>query len=232
MAPTLSTLRSLKAGDIVLEAKPMIHVVYVSLKGKHCDNCLTRRSSLKRCSKCHRMYYCNKNCQRIDWMYHKHECKVFCQRNLKPFPTSDNELLLFRLWLCLKSDDTFATNKFSLLDGSEICFKDIMEDRESMKHLIDMVNKSEEVVEVVLGLFACGLEFEGEEPAQVHRLLAIIKSPICQSFNWCPSETENEVVHNVGIGLFPQLMSVNHSCLPNSAIVTKGMQNIFSFVYC
>ena len=70
MAPIM-TSKPLNAGDVVVEDKPLVHIIDYEFKGKFCDNCSKESEELKRCSKCLEMYYCDRNCQTIDWKYHK-----------------------------------------------------------------------------------------------------------------------------------------------------------------
>lgn len=51
-------------------------------KGKDtCNNCGNNDPSVKKrqCSKCNRVYYCNRDCQIDDWKYggHKEACRKF-----------------------------------------------------------------------------------------------------------------------------------------------------------
>ena len=228
MAPTMSKLRAQRfdPGDVILEAKPMVHVVYVSLKSKHCDNCLMRRSSLKRCAKCYQMYYCDKNCQQIDWKYHKHECRYMSRYRPQYLRATDNELLLFRLWLCLRSNPTFGTKKYKQLDGSQICFNDIeVNTKELLKPYSENISINKELDSMAMHFSMSGIEYSFMDCVEeMLRLLVIIRGPLRQAFDWCSSDTnELDFIKNVGHGIFPQLMSVQHSCLPNSAVVTRGM---------
>ncbi|CAG2175237.1 unnamed protein product [Oppiella nova] len=127
--PSIST-KPLTAGDVVFKCKPLLHCTIPSHKGKVCDNCLKRVVGdnhirvvleLKKCAKCRQMYYCGKDCQTMDWKYHKKECKVFRHQDFK----ESNDYLFLRLYLCIKSDPTFATKRHQLFDGSDVCLNDM-----------------------------------------------------------------------------------------------------------
>lgn len=45
-----------------------------SLSAQHCANCRNEGAKL-RCSTCKKVVYCNRNCQRSDWRFHKRICK-------------------------------------------------------------------------------------------------------------------------------------------------------------
>ena len=133
--------RSFLAGDVIIDVKPVVYIVYKQFKGKYCDNCLQFSTALKKCSKCQLTYYCHKRCQLNDWKYHKNECKVFTHPKFKIQTTKWTERLLLRLWLQIKSDETFVTNNYQLTDGSTVCLKDIQINcerlMEDMDYMID-----------------------------------------------------------------------------------------------
>lgn len=46
-----------------------------SLRYKRCATCFVLNQKKKnKCSKCRKIYYCSKQCQKQDWIYHQHEC--------------------------------------------------------------------------------------------------------------------------------------------------------------
>ena len=232
MAHNLSTLQDLSAGDVILMAKPVVHVVYSTLKGKHCDNCLMKSSLLKKCGKCLSMYYCGRDCQRNDWNQHKNECKFMSRHKHNGFAMTDRDWLLFRLWLRLVSDPTFAANKHKLMDGSEISFEKILVDFKAnlitYREDISSNKKLEEVAFNIFFMLPVVTSSYKDFVEDLFLLWLVINSPICQPLDWCSSDTDRDLINNVGLGIFPQLFSVGHSCLPNSAIVTTGMKIIIN----
>ncbi|CAG2114580.1 unnamed protein product [Medioppia subpectinata] len=74
------------AGDVVFKCKPLFACIDYKYNGKHCDNCLKPMDQLKKCAKCLQMYYCGKNCQTIDWSFHKNECQLMRQKKLRSDP--------------------------------------------------------------------------------------------------------------------------------------------------
>ena len=90
------------------------------------------------------MYYCDRNCQTIDWKYHKNECKVF--RNKRHI---SEELIfydkLLRLYLTIKSDETFSTKRHKLFNGSDVCLKEIEVNVKDMMQNNDRVIEFEEI---------------------------------------------------------------------------------------
>lgn len=46
-------------------------------KSKYCDYCCAKNGRLLKCAKCKNIFYCNKECQKEDWKWHKYECKFY-----------------------------------------------------------------------------------------------------------------------------------------------------------
>ncbi|KAJ7735374.1 hypothetical protein DFH07DRAFT_987339 [Mycena maculata] len=68
--------RACGAGQVILAVKPHAAALSNEQLDSHCSQCFGRGTSpgLKRCTKCHAVYYCNSTCQNLDWSLHKHEC--------------------------------------------------------------------------------------------------------------------------------------------------------------
>jgi len=81
------------SGGLILDELSLLHIEKVSkATGKEtvtlelfdfidlsgilgfCFYCEKTTSNLKRCSRCHRVYYCSTECQRSDWSQHKVIC--------------------------------------------------------------------------------------------------------------------------------------------------------------
>ena len=72
-------------GQEVLRSQPFSYVVIDDIISKVCDFCLISQDerSLKCCSKCKRIYFCQNSCLESAWKtYHKEECK--CLRKIDP----------------------------------------------------------------------------------------------------------------------------------------------------
>ncbi len=51
----------------------LLPFVFPSLKCNACEEEMPLEK-LQRCSRCMKVYYCNKECQRNDWLIHKEKC--------------------------------------------------------------------------------------------------------------------------------------------------------------
>ena len=74
-------------GQIALRSRPFVYVTEFSIRSRVCEFCLEFKSdeenSLKKCSKCKLVYYCNYDCQKKSWgELHQKECKFL--RKFKP----------------------------------------------------------------------------------------------------------------------------------------------------
>ena len=226
-APNISTLRPLVAGDVIIDSKPIVHIIYNPFKGKYCDNCLENNDSLKKCSNCLQMYYCGKNCQRIDWKYHNNECKVLAKKKFNYNQINWSERLLIRFWLKIKSDQTFATKTYQLFDGSNVCLNDI---KVNIKELLEDFQRMSEFRLICNHFKVYGIEFNRKE--LLHWFGLITTSTIGYEFKFYHKpqhmmEVIGEIL-TVGHGLYPQLCRVSHSCIANSVVVSNG--NKYSFL--
>jgi hypothetical protein len=114
MSPIAS--KSYTSGDIIITSEPLVHVLSSQFKGIYCDYCFLKNESLKKCSHCKKMYYCDNECQQKDWKCHKLECDLYyrfdCFENEnenteRQWLMVENNTLwrtLMRLWLLISSD--------------------------------------------------------------------------------------------------------------------------------
>ncbi|XP_053388520.1 histone-lysine N-methyltransferase SMYD3-like [Mercenaria mercenaria] len=85
----------MKSGDSVLEEEPYCHVLLQKHRGALCDRCFTRVDTLKKCTGCGVLWYCDKSCQKRDWTVHKLECK--CLKQVLPKIPMDSVRMMLRL---------------------------------------------------------------------------------------------------------------------------------------
>ena len=57
----------LKAGHVIMRNFPMATQLFANNRDGFCSYCLTTKPSLLRCSQCKMVWYCSKECQRLDW---------------------------------------------------------------------------------------------------------------------------------------------------------------------
>ncbi|CAG2167916.1 unnamed protein product [Oppiella nova] len=169
------------------------------------------------------MFYCHKDCQLKDWQSgHKYECKVFRGNRYCTKSSSDTQRLLHRLWLCIKSDESFTTQTIQLFDGSVVCLNDMEVD-------VSLISEAKECMEE-FEMICDSFEYFGHElyRKEMLRWFALIKRNT-RCLNTEPQifgdfQPKCSLDSALYLCLYPQLSSVGHSCCPNSALVDNGFK--------
>eukprot|EP00249_Psilotum_nudum_P015021 c25124_g1_i1 orf=280-1665(-) len=194
-------------GDVVLEQDPYISVLNSNNASKRCDGCYKPGSSVKCCSACKHVWYCSSLCQRNEWKLHQHECRTIAkviegkQRTLTP---SMQLMLRFLFKRMLQADGVFPSDP---MDNYKI-------------------------VEALPTHFSGTAEKKLVLYAQMSNLINIVCTPAAVDIrevteNFCRFACNahiicDEELRPLGIGLFPVLSIINHSCHPNSIIMFEG----------
>ena len=223
--------KQLKAGEVVFECKPLFVCVKEQFRGKYCDNCLKKSNLLKRCAKCLEMYYCDKNCQTIDWKFHKNECKIYAKFSIGSFDyrSVDVQRLLLRFWLSFKNDPNFGAQRHQLMDGSDICLNDIKLNDKKLRQFLKTEAVDRFLFETICSDFrAYGLKFDRKELLHWY---GVMEMPFVYPIKYF---TDNpfllfESSHlPIAYGVYPQISNVSHSCLPNCGFVATNGISIFN----
>lgn len=106
-------------GDIIQAyEEPIIKCLKVSFEHRHCFCCFKYANKLQRCGGCKTVFYCNKNCQKIDWKTaHSIECKLYGSSQIS-IASTDAIRQIIRLMSFLKLHGERAKNYHQLYDGS------------------------------------------------------------------------------------------------------------------
>ncbi|KAJ7637325.1 hypothetical protein DFH06DRAFT_1335996 [Mycena polygramma] len=72
----LWTTKSCSPGQVIFAVKPHAAALSTERLDLHCSQCFGAgdNTTLKRCTKCQAVYYCDSTCQNADWPLHKNEC--------------------------------------------------------------------------------------------------------------------------------------------------------------
>lgn len=175
-----------------------------------------------RCSKCKSALFCSRKCQvnslsycelfiefvsgcrqRRGWKFHKHECRIFAEEGRYP-PAS--LMLVLRVLLAYEQERSGSSETpvgFRLRDFIGLCTN---WSRQDAKRQVEYGNMSLLIAVMsqrISGLHCPDVQFLSECFARLH----------CNSFSICDEE-----LVPVGVGVFPLLSYLNHSCSANAVV--------------
>ncbi|XP_014383730.1 PREDICTED: histone-lysine N-methyltransferase SMYD3 [Myotis brandtii] len=164
-----------------------------------------RKEKLMRCSQCRVAKYCGAKCQKKAWPDHKRECK--CLKSCKPRYPPDSVRLLGRVVVKLMEETPSESEKLYSFYDLESNINKLTEDKkEGLRQLA-----------VTFQLYIRGeIQDVSQLPPSFDIFEAFAKL-ICNSFTICNAEMQE-----VGVGLYPSMSLLNHSCDPNCSIVFNG----------
>uniref|UniRef100_UPI00398F2751 histone-lysine N-methyltransferase SMYD3 n=1 Tax=Pristiophorus japonicus TaxID=55135 RepID=UPI00398F2751 len=203
----LKATRPIAPGQLLYSASPYTCIPSKKARGSVCEHCLFRKEALLRCSQCKVARYCNATCQKLAWPDHKRECK--CLKSTYPNVPTDMARLVARII-------------FKLLTGSPCSSEELY----SVSDLQSNIKEMSEEMKGGLGQLTVMLQFYMKE--ELHdasqlppglNLLHLFGQVTCNCFTVSDGEMQE-----VGVGLYPSMSLLNHSCDPNCVIVFEGKQ--------
>ncbi|XP_078085645.1 histone-lysine N-methyltransferase SMYD3 isoform X2 [Mustelus asterias] len=192
-------------GQLLYSASPYTYIPSKKARGSVCEHCLSRKESLLRCSQCKMARYCNATCQKLAWPDHKRECK--CLRAIYPNIPTDMTRLVARII-------------FKLLTGSSCTSEELY----TVSDLQSNIKEMSDEMKGSLGQLIVMLQFYIKE--EIHNtsqlppglnLLHLFGQVTCNCFTISDGEMQE-----LGVGLYPSVSLLNHSCDPNCVIVFEG----------
>ncbi|XP_073484122.1 histone-lysine N-methyltransferase SMYD3 [Aquarana catesbeiana] len=202
----LRAARDLDVGEMVANAEPFVYTVCREKnRGTTCHHCLHRNEKLQRCSQCKFAQYCNLLCQKNAWKDHKKEC--LCLKSIFPnVPTDSVRLIGKIIFKLLEQPDCGSGDLYSIND-LQSHFKELNKEmKEGLGHLaatLEQYLKRE-------------IQVSTQLPPGFH-ILEYFGKVTCNSFTISDGEMQD-----VGVGLYPSMSLLNHSCDPNCVIVFEG----------
>ncbi|XP_029449811.1 histone-lysine N-methyltransferase SMYD3 [Rhinatrema bivittatum] len=202
----LRAVCALPPGELLYAAaEPFVYAVTAKSRGAVCERCLRRKEHLLRCSQCKFAKYCDARCQKEAWEDHKRECK--CLKSTQPRVPTDSVRLVGKM--------VFKLIKQSFCPSEELySFFDL---ESNIKELTEEVREGLGNLAVVLQLY---LKEEIQDFSQLppgSNILEYFAKVTCNSFTISDGEMQE-----VGVGLYPSMSLLNHSCDPNCVIVFEG----------
>ncbi|KAM5238916.1 histone-lysine N-methyltransferase SMYD3 isoform 2-T2 [Ctenodactylus gundi] len=201
----LRAAAALRPGELLFRSDPLAYTVSKGSRGVVCDRCLLGKEKLMRCSQCRVAKYCSAKCQKKAWQDHKRECK--CLKSCKPRYPPDSVRLLGRVAIRLMDETPSESERLYSFYDLESNINKLTEDKkEGLRHLaLTFQHFMREEIQDVSQL-----------PPSFDVFEAFAKV-ICNSFTICNAEMQE-----VGVGLYPSMSLLNHSCDPNCSIVFNG----------
>ncbi|XP_075396709.1 histone-lysine N-methyltransferase SMYD3 isoform X1 [Tenrec ecaudatus] len=201
----LRAVKALRPGELLFRSDPLAYTVCKGSRGVVCDCCLLRKERLLRCSQCQVAKYCSAKCQKKDWPNHKRECK--CLQSCQPRYPPESVRLLGRVAFKLMEETPSESEKLYSFHDMESNISKLTED------------KKEGLRQLAL-TFQHFLKDEIQTASQLppsFDILTALAKVICNSFTICDPEMQE-----VGVGLYPSISLLNHSCDPNCSIAFNG----------
>lgn len=193
-----------------MTSTPFVYVLGKEGRGRLCDYCFKECDSLKRCSACKYVYFCNKQCQLSAWRDHKAECAGL--RKVAPNVPDTSVRYFCRLLVKLSKKD--AWSKAEVVFGKERCFADLMSHAESIRR--DLTRSLEEFPK----LWATSKLFLDEKYIPSPQVgLEIYGKMVINSYCICTDE-----LSPVGSGLYIGPSILDHSCAPNAHAIYEGFK--------
>ncbi|XP_023488370.1 histone-lysine N-methyltransferase SMYD3 isoform X2 [Equus przewalskii] len=201
----LRALVPLRPGELLFRSDPLAYTVCKGSRGVVCDRCLLGKEKLMRCSQCRVAKYCSAKCQKKAWQDHKRECK--CLKSCKPRYPPDSVRLLGRVVFKLMEETPSESEKLYSFYDLESNINKLTEDKKEGLRQLAMT-------------FQHFMREEIQDASQLPPSFDVFEAfakVICNSFTICNAEMQE-----VGVGLYPSMSLLNHSCDPNCSIVFNG----------
>ncbi|XP_050750884.1 histone-lysine N-methyltransferase SMYD3 isoform X1 [Gymnogyps californianus] len=203
----LRSRRRMRPGELLYRAEPFAYVVTKEQLGGVCERCLRRNEHLHRCSQCKVAKYCGKSCQKEAWLDHKQECR--CLKSIEPnFPPDSVRLAGRIVFKLLRQSVCLSERLYSFSDLQSNIEQLSEEMKDGLRHLAE-----------TLQLY---LKTEIQDASRLPPAIdffQIFTKVTCNCFT-----ISNGEMQDVGVGLYPSMSLLNHSCDPNCVIVFEGYQ--------
>jgi len=192
-----------KGAFFLFEAPPpggyCLDIELWAVRCQHCLMCASGEASeLKRCAACKHVRYCSEACQRDHWPVHKEECALIAGLLRNHTPGKDGQASFLRDVLMLRRAFTNA----NLADAmSDMCWIDL---NPILSKTFDLMADK------------CHLELpalKGQSPSAIVRMLS--------KFQGNSFALMGEIMEPIGHAVYRFTSLLNHSCMPNCAVVQQ-----------
>ncbi|KAI5058228.1 hypothetical protein GOP47_0026398 [Adiantum capillus-veneris] len=190
-------------GEVVLDQSPYVAVLN-SYVDRRCDGCYREDCSLLRCASCKSVWYCSTSCQKRESSIHKYECKCLVTlmadkgRDLTPTLRLMLRLLIKRFLEKDKAGMENTWDNYELVDALPTHFEETPE--QQLVLYAQMAN-----------LVKLTFVFEDVDIKEIANNFCRFA---CNAHTICDAE-----LRPLGVGLYPVISIVNHSCHPNCILL-------------
>ncbi|CAN8257745.1 unnamed protein product [Cochlearia groenlandica] len=215
---SLFSSRDFRPGEVIVRQDPYVCVPNNSLSESRCDGCFKSNDKLKKCSACQVVLYCGSSCQKLEWKLHSHECKALTRLDKeKRKLVTPTIRLMVKLYIKKKLQydkvmPTTTTDNYSLVEAL-------------VSHMSAIDEKQMMLYAQMANLVNLLLQFPSVDLKEIAENFSKFS---CNAHSICDSELRPQ-----GIGLFPFVSIINHSCSPNAVLVfeeqmavVRAMENI------
>ncbi|XP_059691312.1 histone-lysine N-methyltransferase SMYD3 isoform X2 [Gavia stellata] len=203
----LRSRRRLRPGELLYRAEPFAYVVTKEQLGGVCERCLRRNEHLHRCSQCKVAKYCGKSCQKEAWLDHKQECR--CLKSVEPTFPPDSVRLAGRIVFKLLRQSVCLSERLYSFSDLQSNIEQLSEEmKDGLRHLAQTLQLYLKTELQDLSHLPPAIDF-----------FQIFTKVTCNCFT-----ISNGEMQDVGVGLYPSMSLLNHSCDPNCVIVFEGYQ--------
>ena len=221
--------RDIKAGELVLRARPYVLIPDSESKHRICYSCMTIRSDaslITMCPCCDYVGYCSKACQDDDLDRHRHECSLFKLADEKLGQLSSYAKDYTRL--LIRALERRQREKQGLpVPNDGLLFEHVSNLCSNMESFsAERLSEFHQVAGILRGVF------ENQHGSVVHGdldrfLLELICKEECNSFGLYTFKRVGEPRSSYGLALYPMAVYFNHSCAPNIVHTTDGHDQLF-----
>src|SRR3990167_1631586 len=194
---------TIKAGEVILEEKPVLSAPLAEYLDKVCHVCMKESTNVQRCSGCKYAHYCGQDHQVSDWTSsHKKECSYFKQVSEK-FPQKPLHHLLVLTIKCVAKIQDLQDTEFKRL----------------LECLPLPINPSKSNTEVCSKIAETLLKLDGNKIKLEESVLIGYISRIILNSNLLKGKKNMD--DWIACGIFPTTKLLKHSCSPNSFSATN-----------
>ncbi|CAG8673267.1 18639_t:CDS:2 [Rhizophagus irregularis] len=120
---SIITNKKIDIGKTIIISHPLISFPILTYNKIRCDQCLKKKeNNLQTCSKCQRVYYCDRSCQKSSWISHH---KLLCPLYKKSKNNMDEEITEQSI-NNLKSFEKISNNTYENLNFNKISKDDLI----------------------------------------------------------------------------------------------------------